>query len=78
MVATLVLEASAERRVGSSPTWSTKVMITEYKVINASYDEFHKLVAKLLSEGWQPQGGVSVIREYVTVPTTYYFQAFVR
>jgi hypothetical protein len=53
-------------------------MITEYKVINASYDEFHKLVAQLLSEGWQPQGGVSVIREYFTVPTTYYFQAFVR
>ena len=24
MVATLVLEASAERRVGSSPTWGTK------------------------------------------------------
>jgi hypothetical protein len=53
-------------------------MITEYKVINASYDEFHKVVAKLLSEGWQPQGGVSVIREYITVPTTYYFQAFIR
>lgn len=79
MVATLVLEASAERRVGSSPTWSTKVMITEYKVINASYDEFHKLVAELLSEGWQPQGGVSVVRSwYALNPTTYYFQAFVR
>ena len=26
MVATLVLEASAERRVGSSPTWGTKLM----------------------------------------------------
>ena len=45
-------------------------MVKEYKVINASYDEFHKQVEELLSEGWQPQGGVSVIREYVTVPTT--------
>jgi Domain of unknown function (DUF1737) len=55
-----------------------KVMIKEYKVINASYEEFHKQVAMLLGEGWQPQGGISVIREYITVPTTYYFQAFVR
>ena len=53
-------------------------MIAEYRVINASYDEFHRQTATLISEGWQPQGGVSVIREYVTVPTTYYFQAFVR
>jgi hypothetical protein len=53
-------------------------MIKEYKVINATYDEFHKQVAMLLGEGWQPQGGISVIREYITVPTTYYFQAFVR
>jgi len=54
-------------------------MITEYKVINASYDEFHKVVAQLLSEGWQPQGGVSVIRNwYSSDPTTYYFQAFVK
>ncbi len=63
---------------GSNPRRDAKVMITEYKVINATYDEFHKVVAELLSEGWQPQGGVSVIREYFTVPTTYYFQAFVR
>ena len=53
-------------------------MIKEYKVINATYDEFHKQVAMLLGEGWQPQGGITVIREYFTVPTTYYFQAFVR
>lgn len=54
-------------------------MITEYKVINATHDEFHKQVAILLSEGWQPQGGVSVIRSWYTPdPTTYYFQAFVR
>jgi hypothetical protein len=53
-------------------------MVTEYKVINATYDEFHTQVAALLSEGWQPQGGVSIIREYITTPTTYYFQAFVR
>jgi len=53
-------------------------MIKEYKVINATHDEFHKCVAMLLGEGWQPQGGISVIREYITVPTTYYFQAFVR
>ena len=26
MAATLVLEASAERRVGSSPTWGTKLL----------------------------------------------------
>jgi hypothetical protein len=50
----------------------------EYKVINATYEEFHKQVATLISEGWVPQGGVSVIREYITVPTTYYFQAFVK
>jgi len=50
----------------------------EYKVINASYEEFNKVVAELLQEGWIPQGGVSVIREYITVPTTYYFQAFIR
>ena len=55
-----------------------KMIVKEYKVINASYEEFHKQVAILLVEGWQPQGGVSVIREYITVPTTYYFQAFVR
>ena len=53
-------------------------MITEYQVINATYDEFNRQVAKLLAEGWQPQGGVSIIREYITKPTTYYFQAFVR
>ena len=72
------LGSGIERCESSSLLGGTKVMITEYKVINASYDEFHKLVAELLSEGWQPQGGVSVIREYFTVPTTYYFQAFVR
>jgi hypothetical protein len=53
-------------------------MVTEYQVINATYDDFHQQVTKLLAEGWQPQGGVSIIREYVTQPTTYYFQAFVR
>jgi hypothetical protein len=53
-------------------------MITEYKVVNATHDEFCKLVSNLLADGWQPQGGVSIIREYLTVPTTYYFQAFVR
>ena len=67
------------KRDGSSPSWGTKDMITEYKVINATYDEFHKEVAKLLSDGWQPQGGVSVVRSwYALNPTTYYFQAFVR
>ncbi|MFY8211693.1 MAG: hypothetical protein ACOVLB_03340 [Candidatus Nanopelagicus sp.] len=50
----------------------------QYKVINATYEEFHKQVATLISEGWQPQGGVSVIREYLTIPTTYYFQAFIK
>jgi hypothetical protein len=54
------------------------MIVKEYKVINATYDEFHKCVAQLLVEGWQPHGGVSVIREYLTAPTTYYFQAFVR
>ena len=53
-------------------------MIIEYKVVNGSYDAFNQAVAILLSEGWQPQGGVSIIREYITTPTTYYFQAFVR
>jgi hypothetical protein len=53
-------------------------MITEYKVVNAVHKEFHDMVAQLLAEGWQPQGGVTVIREYFTTPTTYYFQAFVR
>ena len=54
------------------------MIVNEYKVINATYEEFHKQVAELLKEGWQPQGGVSVIREYFTVPTTYYFQAFIK
>jgi len=54
------------------------MIVKEYKVINASYEEFHKQVAILLVEGWQPHGGISVIREYITVPTTYYFQAFIR
>ena len=54
------------------------IMITEYQVINATDIEFHRLVAELLAEGWQPQGGVSIVREYFTQPTTYYFQAFVR
>jgi hypothetical protein len=54
------------------------MIVKEYKVINATHDEFHKCVAELLVEGWQPQGGICVIREYITVPTTYYFQAFVR
>jgi hypothetical protein len=53
-------------------------MITEYQVINATHDEFHRQADELLAEGWQSQGGVSVIREYLTEPTTYYFQAFVR
>jgi hypothetical protein len=50
----------------------------EYKVSNASYDEFHKMTMELIKEGWLPQGGVSVIREYLTQPTTYYFQAWTR
>jgi len=54
-------------------------MVTQYQVINATFDEFHRQVAVLLSAGWQPQGGVSVIRNwYSLVPTTYYFQAFVK
>ena len=53
-------------------------MVQEYRVINATYDEFHRLVAELIEQGWQPQGGVAIIREYLTVPTTYYFQAFIR
>lgn len=53
-------------------------MVREYQVINATYDEFHHRVAELIAEGWQPQGGVAIVREYLTVPTTYYFQAFVR
>jgi hypothetical protein len=53
-------------------------MLTEYQVINATHDEFHQQTRVLIAEGWQPQGGVAVIREYLTVPTTYYFQAFVR
>jgi len=53
-------------------------MVREYQVINATYDEFHRRVAELIAEGWQPQGGVAIIREYLTEPTTYYFQAFVR
>lgn len=53
-------------------------MITEYKVVNAVHKEFTDMVEQLLAQGWQPQGGVCVIREYLTVPTTYYFQAFVR
>ena len=55
------------------------MVVKEYKVINATYDEFHKQVAELLSDGWQPQGGVSVLRNwYIPEPTTYYFQAFVK
>lgn len=53
-------------------------MIQEYCVINATYDEFNRRVAELIADGWQPQGGVAIVREYLTVPTTYYFQAFVR
>lgn len=53
-------------------------MITEYQVINATYDDFHRQVAELLADNWQPRGGVSIVREYLTVSTTYYFQAFVR
>ena len=53
-------------------------MISEYKVINATYDEFHRIVADMIYNGWQPLGGVAIIREYLTEPTTYYFQAFVR
>ena len=30
MAATLVLEASAERRVGSSPTWGTKIWVVNF------------------------------------------------
>ncbi len=53
-------------------------MIREYRVINATHDAFHQMVMELLADGWQPQGGVAIIREYLTEPTTYYFQAFVR
>jgi hypothetical protein len=53
-------------------------MIKEYRVVNATYDEFHRIVADMIADGWQPHGGVSIIREYITQPTTYYFQAFVR
>jgi len=53
-------------------------MIQEYRVINATHDEFHRIVAGMIADGWQPQGGVAIIREYLTEPTTYYFQAFVR
>jgi hypothetical protein len=50
----------------------------EYKVINATYAEFHLLAAEMIRDGWLPQGGVAVIREYLTAPTTYYFQAWCR
>jgi hypothetical protein len=50
----------------------------EYKVINATHDEFHRMANELIEQGWRPQGGVSVIREYLTMPTTYYFQAWCR
>ena len=54
-------------------------MVKEYKVVNASYAAFHDAVAELLREGWQPQGGVCVLRNWhAPDPTTYYFQAFVR
>ena len=46
------LGSGIERCESSSLLGGTKNMITEYKVINASYDEFHKQVAQLLSEGW--------------------------
>jgi hypothetical protein len=50
----------------------------EYKVINATHDEFHRMAMELIELGWRPQGGVAIIREYLTVPTTYYFQAWCR
>lgn len=50
----------------------------EYKVINATHDEFHKLANELIRQGWLPQGGVAIIREYLSRPTTYYFQAWTR
>lgn len=50
-------------------------MITEYQVINAVYPEFLDKTALALTQGWQPQGGVSIVREN---QTTYYFQAFVK
>jgi hypothetical protein len=55
------------------------MIVKEYQVINATFDEFHLQVKELLAAGWQPQGGVSVVRSwYAITPTTYYFQAFVR
>jgi hypothetical protein len=50
----------------------------QYKVINATHDEFHRMAGELIKEGWLPQGGVAIIREYLTTPTTYYFQAWIR
>ena len=50
----------------------------EYKVINATYAEFHLLAAEMIRDGWTPQGGVAIVREYLTAPTTYYFQAWTR
>jgi len=50
----------------------------EYRVINATHDEFHRMAMELIKEGWTPQGGVAIIREYLTKPTTYYFQAWCR
>jgi hypothetical protein len=50
----------------------------QYKVINATHDEFHRMADELIKEGWTPQGGVAIVREYLTKPTTYYFQAWIR
>ena len=50
----------------------------EYKVINATYAEFHLLAAEMIQDGWLPQGGVTIVREYLSAPTTYYFQAWTR
>jgi len=40
----------------------------QYKVINATHDEFHRMADELIKEGWLPQVGVAIVREYLTTP----------
>ena len=52
--------------------------VTEYQVVSeSSFQAFRLRINRLLEEGWQPQGGLTVISSVMVNDTTYY-QAMVR
>jgi len=52
-------------------------MITDYRIVDAGHaHDLTELVRRLILEGWQPQGGVTL--KVVTGSNYHFYQAMVR